>query len=67
MTQRYRYDYYTVALPGDLADTLEVLAECAVTEARERARQHALNLVLCCSLRLPSGRSCWGPGPATAR
>lgn len=35
-------DYYTVDIPGDLSDSLEALAEQAITEARERARIWAI-------------------------
>lgn len=31
-------DYYTVELPGDVYDSLESLADLAISEARERAR-----------------------------
>lgn len=37
-----KYDYYTVAVPGDLADNMEALAEQAITEARERAKLYVM-------------------------
>ena len=37
-----KYDYYTVAVPGDCADTLAELADVAINEARERARLYAI-------------------------
>lgn len=37
-----RYDYYTVDVPGDCADSLEELGSIAISEARERARLYCL-------------------------
>lgn len=36
MARRFRYDYYTVAIPHDLGDD-ETKENAAITEARERA------------------------------
>jgi len=39
------YDYYTVAIPGDVfdcEDALERLADLAIDEARERARLYCI-------------------------
>jgi hypothetical protein len=40
--RRYQYDYYTVDVPGDCADSLEDLASIAIDECRERARLYCL-------------------------
>ena len=36
------YDYYTIDVPGDCADTIEELAGIAIDEARDRARLYCL-------------------------
>lgn len=38
MSSKFQYDYYAVAIPGDLADDMETLADQAITEARERTK-----------------------------
>jgi hypothetical protein len=35
-------DYYTVTVPGDLADTVTDLAVAAINEARERTRLYCI-------------------------
>ena len=35
-------DYYTVTVPGDAFETQEQAADCAINEARERARIYAM-------------------------
>jgi hypothetical protein len=40
--KRYVYDYYEVEIPGDLSDDLTVLAEQAITEAREKTRLYCM-------------------------
>jgi hypothetical protein len=35
-------DYYLVQLPGDCADSLDIAAQLAIVEARERARLYCL-------------------------
>ena len=37
-----RYDYYTVDIPGDCADSIEELARIAIDEASECARLFCL-------------------------
>ena len=36
------YDYYTIDVPGDCADTIEELGGIAINEARERARLYCI-------------------------
>ena len=38
----FRYDYYTVDIPGDCADDMATLADYAINEARERATIYAM-------------------------
>lgn len=45
MASKFVYDYYTVSVPGDLADTVEALAEQAITEAKERAKLYCVPAV----------------------
>jgi len=40
--KKYRYDYYTVKLPGDMEETMERLGQLAIGEAEDRARVYAL-------------------------
>jgi hypothetical protein len=40
-----KYDYYDVTVPGDCSDSMEDLANIALTEARDRARIYALPAV----------------------
>lgn len=42
MSRKYQYDYYTVEVPGDLADTLQELGDHAINEARGRARLYCM-------------------------
>jgi hypothetical protein len=42
MAKRYVYDYYEVDVPGDLSDDMTVLAEQAITEARERTKLYCM-------------------------
>ncbi len=42
---KFKYDYYTVAVPGDLHDNMEALADQAINEARERAKLYAMPAV----------------------
>jgi hypothetical protein len=42
MSSKWVYDYYTVTVPGDLADTLYALAEQAIREAEERTKLYCL-------------------------
>jgi hypothetical protein len=37
-----RYDYYTVDVPGDCADSVEELGNIAIDEARDRARLYCI-------------------------
>lgn len=39
---KFRYDYYTVSIPGDLSDDMTVLADQAITEAKERAKLYVM-------------------------
>lgn len=39
---QFTYDYYSIGVPGDCADTVEALAEIAINEARERARLYVM-------------------------
>ena len=39
---KYQYDYYTVAVPGDLAETVESLGQHAIREAEDRTTIYAL-------------------------
>lgn len=45
MAKRYVYDYYEVDIPGDLSDDIKVLAEQAITEARERTKLYCMPAV----------------------
>jgi len=42
MAKRFQYDYYTVSIPGDLSDDMTVLADQAITEAKERAKLYCV-------------------------
>ena len=42
MHKKIKRNVYTINLPGDLADTIEELAQHAITEARERARLYCM-------------------------
>ena len=36
--RQYKYDYYTVSVPGDLETTMHGLSQWAINEAKEGAR-----------------------------
>ena len=40
--RRYKYDYYTVDVPGDCADSVAELGSIAIDECRERARLYCI-------------------------
>ena len=40
--QKYKRNYYTVTVPGDLSDNMEDILDQAITEARERARLYCI-------------------------
>lgn len=39
---KYKYDYYTVSVPGDCYDTREELGQLAIREAEERTKLYCL-------------------------
>ena len=41
--RRYKYDYYTVDVPGDCADSVEDLGSIAIDVCRERARLYCMS------------------------
>jgi hypothetical protein len=38
----FTYDYYVIGVPGDLAESMQELAEQAIAEAREKARLYCM-------------------------
>lgn len=40
--RQFRYDYYVVSVPRDCADTIEELAQIAVSQAEENTRLYCI-------------------------
>ncbi len=42
MSKKYVYDYYEISIPGDAFETMEDACDCAINEARDRARLYCM-------------------------